>query len=288
MDSYVVWTVLTCVLCGVICSLLGVWLVSMRLSMLGDAISHSVLPGLVLVFIVFQTRSSIPMLAGASAMGLMTIWLMRLLTNKLRIKNDASMGIIFTTLFALGVVLITRYASQVDLDPGCVLYGSAELVAIDTVYINGYEIPRALTIIVPSLVIIFLSLYFFHQRFLIMAFDKELSKSLGLFPNLYYYFLMGLVAIAVVASFESVGSILVIAMLTGPATAIKLLYSSIDKLYIYSVLFSLSGSLFGCLLGFTTNTSIAGCISIVIGIQFLIFSMIYLCKRHVQKLKIIQ
>ncbi len=279
MDSYAFYTATTCILCGLICSLLGVWLVSMRLSMLGDAISHAVLPGLALVFILFYTRASLPMLLGATFMGVVTVWWMRILKDYLRVQSDASMGIVFTTLFAIGVILITRYASQVDLDPGCVLYGSAELVALDTINFLGYEIPRTWGVILPTLGIVGVCLLLFHHRFLIMAFDAPLAKALNIYPVFYYYLLMCLVALSVVSSFESVGSILVIAMLTGPAASARLLFSNFRDLYIFSSVFSVIASSFGCWLGFWWNTSIAGCISIAVGIQFLIAAVVYLFKR---------
>ena len=130
------------------CALLGCYLVLRKMAMVGDAISHAVLPGIVLAFLVSGSRDNIPMLIGAAAVGVLTTILIEVLHKRARLQEDASIGITFTWLFAIGVILISSYTSQVDLDQDCVLYGEIAYVPLDLLYsTSGAPIaPRALII----------------------------------------------------------------------------------------------------------------------------------------------
>ena len=135
------WIVVTGALSAMSCALLGNYLVLRRMSMMGDAISHAVLPGLAIAFLITGSRDSLPMLIGATAIGVLTALLIQGITKLSGLDRGASMGVIFTTLFALGLILIRQAADHVDLDPGCVLYGAIELTPLDVYEIGGMEIP---------------------------------------------------------------------------------------------------------------------------------------------------
>jgi manganese/zinc/iron transport system permease protein len=264
------WTILTASCCSVMCAWLGIWLVLQRLSMVGDAISHSVLPGLVVVFLTFGTHHPLPMALGAAAAGLLTVFLMRSLSKLARIQEDSSLGIVFTVMFALGVILITRYASDVDLDPACVLYGLIEFVTLDSVSVMGIDIPRALATMVPMLALVVVFLIVFRKELLIMAFDSPLAQVLGKQPNRLYYALIAMVALVIAASFEAVGSILVIAMLIGPAAISQLLTRNLKTMYVLSALIAVISSALGYLFADLINTSVAGMMSVVIGVFYVL------------------
>ncbi len=259
------WTVTVAALCATLCALLGVWLVLQRVSLTGDAISHSVLPGLALTFIWFGTREPAPMLIGAGLAGLGTVALTRLISQSVRVGEDASLGVVFTTLFALGVILITRYAAQVDLDAGCVLYGLVEFVALDTVRFGGFEIPAVLRTILPVFALSATFLWLFRRELALMAFDPGLARTLGKRPGLLSYALMACVAAATVASFEAVGSILVVAMLIGPAATAQLLTRRLGPLFALSAGLAIAASAAGYALAAAWNTSVAGMIATVLG-----------------------
>ncbi|HEY2838215.1 MAG TPA: metal ABC transporter permease, partial [Pirellulales bacterium] len=197
-------------LTNVACALLGCYLVLRRMSLLGDAISHAVLPGLVVAFILSGSMSIVYMFAGALAVGLLTTFLTQAVHRQGGVPEDASMGVVFTSLFALGVVLIKRYGQGVDLDPDCVLYGQLDLVEFYTVKIAGHEIPRALVSILPVLALNVAVITLFWKELKISSFDPALATTMGINAGLLFYLLMGLVAVTTVASFEQVGSILVI------------------------------------------------------------------------------
>ena len=141
------WIVLTGILCAIAASLLGNFLILRRLSMLGDAITHAVLPGLAVAFFVSQSRSSLPMFLGAVVVGVMTALFTEWIRKFGRVDEGASMGVVFTSLFALGLVMIVQAADKVDLDASCVLFGSLELTPLDTISILGYNIPRAVLVL---------------------------------------------------------------------------------------------------------------------------------------------
>ena len=217
------WTFAIAALAAVSCALVGSFLVLRRLSLLGDAISHAVLPGLVLGFVFSGSRELFPMLLGAVLAGFLTTFGTELLRRRARIEASAGMGIVFTTLFAIGVILITIFARDVDLDPGCVLYGALGTVALDTTPIGGMEIPRAMVSLSVVLGLNVLALAFLWKEFKISAFDPALSDTLGISSSRMHYALMILVAVTTVACFEAVGSILVIALLVVPAATARLL-----------------------------------------------------------------
>jgi manganese/zinc/iron transport system permease protein len=161
------WIVLAGILCAVSASLVGNFLVLRRTSMLGDAISHAVLPGLAVAFLVTGSRQSLPMFAGAALVGILTAAMTQWIRDTGKVDEGASMGVVFTTLFALGLVLIVRAADTVDLDPSCVLYGAIELTPLDTIPmdvsgIGVVELPRVVIMlgIVTVINLAFVILFF--------------------------------------------------------------------------------------------------------------------------------
>ena len=138
------WIVALGILSNVSCALLGCYLVLRRMSLLGDAISHAVLPGLVLAFLFTGSRASLPMFAGAMAVGMLTAFLSQSVHRIAKVSEDTGMGVVFTSLFALGVILIQiPGVNQVDLDPSCVLMGQIEFEVLDKVDFLGLSIPSA-------------------------------------------------------------------------------------------------------------------------------------------------
>ncbi len=143
LDEIAFWTVVVGIVCNVPCAILGCYLVLRRMSLLGDAISHAVLPGIAIGFLLSGELSGPGILAGAMVFGVLTALLTQTLAWYGRVPEDASMGVVFTSLFAVGVILITNAAADVDLDPGCVLYGLIEFTPLDTVEVLGVDVPRA-------------------------------------------------------------------------------------------------------------------------------------------------
>lgn len=214
------WIVAAGVLSAVAAALLGNFLVLRRMSMLGDAISHAVLPGLAAAFFISGSRNSFPMFLGAVVVGVLTAFFTEWIRGVGKVDEGASMGVVFTSLFALGLVIIVQAADHVDLDPGCVLYGAIELTPLDTIAVAGLELPRAVATLAAVCVINALFVTIFFKELKLSSFDPALATTTGFNAKVIHYLLMVLVAVTAVASFESVGNILVVAMfVVPPATA---------------------------------------------------------------------
>lgn len=262
------WTIAAAVLGGIACGVPGVFLVLRRMSLLGDAISHAVLPGLAMAFILTGSRGVLPMLVGALATGLLTAVLAPLVTRLARVPEDASLGVVFTALFSLGVLLISIAARSVDLDPGCVLYGLIEFVPFDTWQVAGHEIPRA-PVILGAFALLNVSLVaVFYKELKIVAFDAALATAMGISAALVHYGLMAVVASTVVACFESVGSILVVAMLVAPGATAGLFTRRLPPMLILAGVLAVTAAVLGYFLAVHWNTSVAGMISVMLGVQF--------------------
>ena len=193
--------------------LIGCFLVVRGLSLLGDALSHSVLPGIVIGFLLGGSLHSPWILVGATVVGVAAALLVQGVQHHSRVKEDASLGIVFTSLFALGVVMINLYAGQADLDPGCVLYGNIEYMIFDHHAIATMAVIAALVVA---------GMLLFYRYLLVSTFDPALAVSLGIPAAAVHYALMGALSLTVVASFEAVGAILAVALLVMPGATARL------------------------------------------------------------------
>jgi len=239
------WIVLTGILCAFASALLGNFLVLRRMSLLGDAISHAVLPGLAVAFLMSGSRSNWPMFLGAVIVGVLTALFTEWIRRIGRVDEGASMGVVFTSLFALGLVLIVQAADHVDLDPGCVLYGAIELTPLDTIDVAGFEIPRAVVMLGIVTVINALFILVFFKELKLTSFDPALATTTGFSSTLMHYLLMILVAVTAVASFESVGNILVVAMFVVPPATAYLLTNRLGWMILLSVILAILSAVVG-------------------------------------------
>jgi manganese/zinc/iron transport system permease protein len=255
------WTMATAVLASVACGLVGCFLVLRRLSMLGDTISHAVLPGIAGAFLLTGTRDVLPMLLGATVVGVATALLSSGLDRWARVDRDAAMGVTFTTFFAMGVVMISLAARQVDLDPGCVLYGLLEFVPFDTVTLAGMQVPRAAAWLGTALVVDALLVVAFLKQLRACSFDPAHAASLGLRVGLVHMGVMAAVAANTVVAFEAVGSILVVAMLVAPGATARLWTDRLTPMLWLACAIAASTAVVGYLAALELNTSVAGMIA---------------------------
>lgn len=281
------WIVVVGILSAVACALLGNFLVLRKMSMMGDAISHAVLPGLAIAFLITGARASLTMFIGAAVVGVLTAVFTQWVSRFGKVDEGASMGIVFTTLFAIGLLLIVQAADHVDLDASCVLYGAIELTPLDVVWrpsLFGWdlEVPRAAIVLAVVCVVNLLFVVCFFKELRISSFDAELATTMGIRANVMHYLLMTLVAVTTVAAFEAVGSIIVIAMLIVPAATAHLLTDRLSVMIWLSALIAGLTAVFGhfaALLlpgwfGFdpavVETTSTSGMMAVVAGALFMI------------------
>lgn len=241
------------------CGLVGNYLILRRMALVGDAISHSVLPGLVIAFLAAGTRSSGAMFAGALLAGIVTTVIIEAIHRNSRIKQDSAIGIAFTTLFAIGVILISLFAGQVDLDQECVLYGEIGSVPLEeSAVIGGMALgPAALVRMGIVLVVTIVLIVLFYKELLVSSFDPGLASSLGINATVMHYGLMCWLSVVVVSAFESVGAILVIAMLILPGATATLLSQRLRVIMAITVVHCAMSSLLGVHLAYWLNCSMA-------------------------------
>lgn len=266
------WIILTGALVAICCSLLGCFLILRRMAMVGDAISHAVLPGIVLAFLFSGSREVWTMLIGAALLGVVCTFLIEFFHKKANVQADASIGVTFTWLFALGIILISVYAGKVDLDQDCVLYGEIAYVPLDIwLTQSGLNLgPRTVWIIGGVLVVLLLFISLFYKQLYLTSFDPAFAAAIGISTTLWYYLLMGAVSLTTVASFESVGAILVVALMVGPPATAYLLTDDLKNMLLISAGAGIIASVAGFYLALWLNGSVAGAISAVIGLQFLL------------------
>ncbi|MCI0455889.1 MAG: metal ABC transporter permease [Gemmataceae bacterium] len=222
------------ILAAVPCALLGCYLVLRRMSLLGDAISHAVLPGIALAFLLSGQVTGMPIVLGAIAVGVLTAVLTQTVHRFANVPEDASLGVVFTSLFAVGVILLNRVAHGTDLDPDCVLYGRFELTVIRTEPLMGLALPTVVQTLLPTLGLALLFIVLLWKELKAASFDPALATAMGLSAAVVHYLLMGMVAAVTVASFEAVGSILVVAMLIVPAATAQLLTDRLGRMLLLS------------------------------------------------------
>lgn len=248
--------------------MVGCFLVLRRLALLGDAISHSVLPGIAIAFLLTGSRSSIWMVLGAAALGLLTAFLVQAF-QRAGVQEDAGMGVTFTALFAFGVVLVSLFAGQVDLDLDCVLYGEIAYTPWDTLAIGGVNIgPEALWVMGGVFLLNVVVIGLFYKELKICAFDPSMAAAVGINVAFIHYLLMGLVSVTTVGAFESVGAILVVAMMIIPAATAYLLTEKLSRMLLLAVLQGVISSVIGYFVARWLDSSIAAAMTVVSGTLF--------------------
>ncbi len=273
-DLYII---VTASLVATSCALLGCYLILRKMAMVGDAISHAVLPGIVLAFLISGSRDSVTMLIGAGLIGILTTFLIEFFHKKAKLQTDASIGVTFTWLFAVGVILISLFAGKVDLDQDCVLYGEIAYVPLDLIITgDGTNMgPKAIYVMTCILILILLFITIFYKELFLTTFDGAYAKAIGISASLWHYLLMGAVSATTVASFESVGAILVVALLIAPAATAYLITDNFKWMLVIASIAGTVSSVTGYYLAVWLDGSIAGAIAAMCGVIFgltLVFS----------------
>ncbi len=255
-------------LVGIAASLLGTFLVLRKSSMLTDAISHSILLGIMVVWLLTRQTSGPLQIIGAGLSGVATVYLSEMLAKSQRVKYDAAIGLVFPALFAAGVLLTNLYARNVHIDADTVLLGEIGFVWLDTVEIRGYYIPESLLSMgfLTVINLLFVSLLFKELK--LSTFDPALARALGFNPNLLFYPLLGLTSATAVAAFDAVGAILFIAFVIVPPSAAYLLTDRLWRVLLFSCIFAVASSISGYYLAVWLDVSIGGMMAVMTGVYF--------------------
>lgn len=263
-----IWILLVLLITSITCGIIGSVLVLRKLSMVADAISHSVLLGIVLAFFISKDLTSPLLVIGAAIFGILTVFAIESLSKTNLVKSDDAVGIVFPLFFALAVILITKFARNAHIDVDIVLMGEVILSPLNTIGVLGYEIPKAF---VYMSILFFVNLGFitlFFKEIKLTTFDEEYSTIIGFSSGLLFYGLMTLISFTTVVAFDGVGAILVISFLVAPGSSAYLLTKNLKHMIFLSVIYSFVNSTIGYLLGMYFNLSISGMTATIAGVTF--------------------
>lgn len=255
---------------AVSCALLGVFLVLKNMAMVADALSHKVLLGIVLGYFIAGDLDSPILFVGAALFGVMTVYAIEYVVDKFAIQSDAATGLVFTLLFAIAIILISKYARNVHLDVDVVLNGEVVFATLNTMEIFGIQVPISFARIFVMLVINLAFVAVTYQQLKVSIFDPTYAKSIGVAVGLLNLVLMTLVSITTVVAFDTVGAILVISLMVAPALSAHLLSKRLSIMLIVALLYGVINSVLGYYVATYFNVSISGTIAFAGFMTFLL------------------
>ena len=258
-------------LVAIACAIPGTFLVLRKMAMISDAISHSILPGIVVAFFLTQDLNSPLLIFFAALTGVLTVVLVEKIQQTKLVKEDTAIGLVFPALFSIGVILIGKFANDVHLDVDAVLLGELVFTPFDRVYYGDVDLgPKSLITIISILALTLLLLFAFFKELKISTFDAGLASSLGFSPIILHYGLMSVASVTTVGAFDAVGAILVVALMIAPAASAYLLTTDLKKMIALACIFGVFSAISGYWLAHSLDASIAGSIATMLGIVFLI------------------
>ncbi|WP_406685438.1 metal ABC transporter permease [Seonamhaeicola sp. MEBiC1930] len=261
-------------LAAIACAIPGTFLVLRKMAMISDAISHSILPGIVIGFFITQDLNSPLLILLAAVTGIITVILVEYIQKTGLVKEDTAIGLVFPALFSIGVILIAKNANDVHLDVDAVLLGELAFAPFDRFLISGIDLgPKSLWVIGSILIITIGLLFAFFKELKVSTFDSGLAASLGFSPAIIHYGLMSISSVTTVGAFDAVGAILVVALMIAPAATAYLLTNNLKRMLLYAIGFGIFSAISGYWLAHWLDASIAGSITTMLGIIFL---MVYL------------
>ena len=261
--------VLIGVVTAVAASIPGTYLVLRRTAMVSDAISHAILPGIVIAFFITHDLNSPLLLAAAAATGVLTVVLIEALQRSRLVPEDASIGLVFPALFSVGVILISRYAGDVHLDTDSVLLGELAFAPFDRMILGGADLgPRALWTMGVILLLNVIAVALMWKELKLATVDPGLAALLGFSPAVINYSLMSLVSVTAVGAFDAVGSVLVVALMIAPPATAYLLVDRFAPMMWVSAASAAASAVLGYAAAHVLDVSIAGSMAVASGVLF--------------------
>ncbi len=267
--SFVVGTLLLAIVTAVACALPGVFVVLRKNSMLVDAISHAILPGIILGYFFTRNLDSPVLILGAALAGLAVVLGSEYLSRTGLITGDAPQGLIFPALFSIGVIMVTLNFADVHLDTHAVLVGDLNLAAFEHLFINGVSIgPTYLYVMLGVLLINVTFLTLFHRQMKVSTFDPQFAQSIGMRTGLFNTVFMFLVSLTVTAAFNAAGAILVIALMVIPAATAYLLTNRLPVMIGLTVVVAIVGATAGFGVSYVLDAATSAGMSVFYGFMF--------------------
>jgi len=257
------------------CALPGVFLVLKKQAMMSDAISHTILLGIVIAFFFVGNLNSPILILGAALVGILTVFLSELIVKSRVVAIDASIGLISPFLFSIAVILITRFASGVHLDLDAVLLGELAFAPFDRLILFGIDFgAKSLYIMAFILILNIVFILLFYKELKLTTFDASFAFILGFSPVLINYLFMGLVSITAVSAFSAVGTILVISFMVGPPITASLLTQKLKTTIFLTLIIALINTILGFQISVIFDISIAGTLATTNALVF-IFTLLF-------------
>lgn len=269
--SYILSLVLIISLASVSFSILGSYLVLKNMSMVSDAISHTVILGIVIMFLIVKDLNSPLLIISASFIGVITVFFINMLNKSKYITKEAAIGIVMTFLFSIAIMIVSKYTRHVHLDTDSVLTGEITFAPLDT-YL---KIPKSIIINIILILINSSVIFLLYKEIKAILFDENYAMSIGISTKIIDYFLIFLVSITTVSNFTVMGSILIVSLMIGPPTIAKMFVKSFSKMIIFSIIISVLSSLIALFLAINLNVSISGMLAVIIGLIYLVVSRFY-------------
>lgn len=258
-------------LVAIACAIPGTFLVLRKMALISDAISHSILPGLVIGFFITHDLGSPLLIIMAALSGVITVVLVEFIQKTKLVKEDTAIGLVFPAMFSIGVILISKNANDIHLDTDVVLLGELAFAPFDRLLLDGMDLgPKSLWTIGVILLITLSLLFAFFKELKISTFDAGLATALGFSPAVLHYGLMSVASVTTVGAFDAVGAILVVALMIAPAATAYLLTNNLKKMLLLSVLFGVFSAIAGYWLAHWLDASISGSMTTVLGMVFLL------------------
>jgi len=255
---------------AIACAIPGVFLVLRKMALISDAISHSILPGIVVGFFITQDLNSPLLILLAALTGVITVVMVEFIQKTGLVKEDTAIGLVFPVLFSIGVILIAKNANDVHLDVDAVLLGELAFAPFDRLMVAGADWgPKSLWVMGSILSITVSLLILFFKELKVTTFDAGLSSVLGFSPIVMHYGLMSISSITVVGAFDAVGAILVVALMIAPAATAYLLTEDLKKMIWLSIFFGVFSAISGYWIANFLDASISGSIATTLGVIFL-------------------
>lgn len=250
------------------CAVIGVFAVLRNIAMISDAISHSILLGIVVAYMITQNIDSPFLFIGAAVMGIITVYSTELILKFSKMKEDSAIGIIFPLFFSLGVILLSKFLSKTHLCVDTVIMGEVLMAPFRRTNFLGID----MSVSMRNLSLVFmLNIFFiliFYKELKASTFDREFAKISGISILLINYLIATLVSITAVAAFDAVGTILVISFLIAPAASAYLVCKRLSRMILFSLVYAFFNTLIGFLIAIKINLNISGMICFVSGLSF--------------------
>jgi manganese/zinc/iron transport system permease protein len=261
--------VVVAVITAIACALVGLFLVLQGVALISDAISHTIIFGIVMVYLIFRSFNSALLMLGAVAAGLVTVVLTEFLIGTKRVHKEIAIGLVFPLLFSVGAVLVSRYTASLHLDIDMVLLGEISLVPLKRNILFGIDV-GPWTAWFMGLIMIFNSLFvlIFYRSLQISIFDPLTATFYGYRATILYYFLIVLSSLTIVSALEVVGSLVAVALMIVPAATALLHVYTLDQMIKWTVVYTCLAAIGGSVWGYWTDVSIGGLIGVVAGIMF--------------------